>query len=78
MAREFNDKKFNLGEPLATMLKDFCSANYNASALSVIREALSEHIDRRLQNGEMRERYEAARRTRLALPEKVVKLVSKD
>lgn len=78
MPKAFNDKKLNLGEPLATMLKDFCSANYSASALSVIREALRDHIERRLQNGEMRERYETARRDRLNLPEKLVKLVGKD
>jgi hypothetical protein len=77
MAKPFNDKKFGIGEPLATKLRDFCAANYKAPALDVIREALEEHIERRLQNPEMRQRYEKARRTRLALPEKIVNLVKK-
>jgi Arc/MetJ-type ribon-helix-helix transcriptional regulator len=77
MAKPFNDKKLGLGEPLARKLRDFCAANYRASALDVIREALDEHIERRLQNPEMKARYEHARRVRLELPEKVVTLVKK-
>ncbi len=76
MAKPYNDKKLGLGEPLASKLRDFCAANYKASALDVIREALEDHIERRLQNPEMRERYEQKRRERLALPEKIVKLAS--
>ena len=58
------------------MLKDFCAANYKAAALDVIREAVQEHIERRLENLEMRERYEKARKKRLALGEKVVRLAT--
>jgi hypothetical protein len=75
MAKPYNDKKFELGEPSASMLKDFCAANYKAAAKDVIREAIQEHIERRLLNPEMRERYERARRERLGLSEKIVKLV---
>jgi hypothetical protein len=78
MAKAFNDKKYGLGPPLAGILRDFCEANYRAPALEVIREALDEHIHRRLENPEMRERYEAARRKRLEIPLQVVKLVPKN
>jgi hypothetical protein len=74
MAKPYNDAKFALGEPIASMLKDFCAANYNAPALEIIRVAVKEHINRRLENLEMRERYETARKERLGLPDKVVKL----
>lgn len=77
MAKPYNDKKLGLGEPLASKLRDFCAANYRAAALDVIRDAVEEHINRRLENPEMRERYEAARRKRLNLPDKVVHLASK-
>lgn len=77
MAKPYNDKKFRLGEPLATKLRDFLSANYNAPSLDVIREAVEEHINRRLENPEMKERFEAARRKRLNLPDQVVQLVPK-
>lgn len=77
MAKPYNDKKLQLGEPLATRLKDFCAANYNCSALDVIREAVDEHISRRLENPEMAERMEAARKKRLGLPNTVVELVKK-
>lgn len=78
MAKPYNDKKIGLGDPFATMLRDFCAANYKATALDVIREAVKEHIERRLENPEMLERYEKARRERLQLPEKVVRLASKN
>jgi len=77
MAKAFNDKKLGLGEPLASRLRDFCAANYRASALDVIREALIEHIDRRLEEPVMRERFEKARRDRLSLPQKIAQLVPK-
>lgn len=76
MAKPYNDKKYELGEPVASMLRDFCVANYNASAKDVIREAVSEHIQQRLNNQEMRERFEKARKKRLGLADKVVKLAS--
>lgn len=78
MAKPYTDKKLGLGEPLASMLQDFCAANYNAAALDVIREALREHIEGRLNNAEMRERYEGARKARLGIPNKIVKLAAKE
>ena len=77
MAKPYNDKKLGLGEPIATKLRDFCAANYRASALDVIREALGDHIDKRLEEPAMRQRYEDARRERLNLPNKVAQLVKK-
>ena len=74
MAKPFNDAKWGLGEPVASMLKDFCAANYHAPAVEVIREAVIEHIRRRIENPEMKERVEEARRERLGLSEKVVRL----
>jgi hypothetical protein len=78
MAKPYSDKKLGLGEPLASRLKDFCAANYRASVLDVIREALNEHIDRRLDEPAMKERFEKARRERLSLPQRVVRLAKKN
>jgi len=78
MAKPYTDKKLQLGEPLATRLKDFCAANYNCSALDVIREAVEEHINRRLESPEMAERMDAARKKRLGLPNTVVELVKRE
>ena len=78
MAKAYNDKKLQLGEPLATKLRDFCAANYNCSALDVIREAVEQHIKVRLENPEMAARVEAARRKRLALPETILQFVKKE
>ncbi len=75
MAKLYNDRKLQLGEPVATILRDFLAANYNAPALELIREAVREHIEKRLENPEMRERYERARKKRLGMPETVVSLV---
>ena len=75
MAKPFNDKKLRLGEPLASKVQDFWAANYGAPILQLIREALEDHISRRLEEPAMKERYEAARKARLGLPEKVVKLI---
>lgn len=74
MAKPYNDKKLQLGEPVASMLRDFCAANYNAPALNVIREAVKEHIERRLEEPRMKERYDAKRRQRLGLDQKIVRL----
>ena len=78
MPKPYNDKKLQLGEPLATKLRDFCAANYNCPALDVIREAVEDHINRRLENPEMAERVESARKKRLGLPNTVVELVKKN
>ena len=77
MPQKFKGSKIPLGEPLITQLMDFCAANYNAAALEVIREALREHIERRLENPEMKGRYEGARKERLGLADKVVQLIDK-
>jgi hypothetical protein len=74
MAKPYNDAKLRLGEPAASMLRDFCMANYRGAAIEVIREAVVEHINRRLESPDMRERYQAARKERLGLPAKIVKL----
>lgn len=60
MAKPYNDKKFQLGEPLATRLRAFCGASYNCPAIDVIREAVEEHLNRRLKEPEMLERYRKA------------------
>jgi len=78
MAKPYNDRKMGLGDPIASKLRDFCEANYRCAALDVIREAVEEHINRRLENQEIKERYEAARRKRLKMPEQVVQLVPKN
>lgn len=61
-------KRLGFPEPLASDFLDFRSANYNAAEMEVIREALREHIDRRLDaEPELRKRFDAARRKRLGL-----------
>lgn len=52
-------------EPLAGDFLDFRAANYRASEMEVIREALREHIDRRLREPDMKKRFDEARRRRL-------------
>ena len=78
MSKPYNDRKLKLGPPVADMLRDFLAANYNGIALDLIREAVREHIERRLDNPELRERYELARRKRLGQDNPVVQLVKKD
>lgn len=78
MAKPYNDKKFGLGEPIAGMLMDFCTANYGAPALNVIREAVRTHIETRLHERSLRERYERAREERLSRSIKVLQLVKKN
>jgi hypothetical protein len=65
MPKQSNDARLKLGEPLAGKLKDFCAASYNCSQIEVIREALDEHIDRRLDEPGLKRRFEAARKRRL-------------
>lgn len=66
MSRAYNDAKWGLGEPWASKLSDFLAANYKGQAKEVVREALDEHIDRRLKEPELRERYENVKRRREA------------
>jgi len=75
MAKLYSDAKFQLGEPFASLLRDFCAANYSTAAVDVIREAIQEHIEMRLENPDILKRFEKARRKRLNLPDKVVQLV---
>lgn len=75
MSQKYSDSKYRLGPPYADTLTDFLAANYNGFAIDLIREAVKEHIEKRLEEPVMRERYEKARRDRLGLPKKVVQLV---
>lgn len=77
MPQKFKGSKINLGDELNAQLADFCTANYRAPAIEVIKEAIKDHLERRLKNPEMKARYEQARKTRLGLPEKIVKLADK-
>lgn len=58
-------KRLGLPEPLASDLLDFRAANYSAPEINVVAEALREHIDRRLEEPEIKKRFEDARRKRL-------------
>ena len=58
------------------MLADFRTANYDAPEIQVIREALLEHITKRLKEPEMKRRYDKARTQRLDKEGKIPKLVS--
>ena len=60
-------KRLNLPEPLQSDFLDFRAANYDPPEMNVVREALRELIDRRLQEPDMRERFEACRRKRLGI-----------
>jgi|HubBroStandDraft_2_1064218.scaffolds.fasta_scaffold416341_1 hypothetical protein len=57
--------RLGFDEPLASDFLDFRLANYEAPEMNVIREALREHIDRRLQEPETRKRFEEARGRRI-------------
>lgn len=48
MPKRSKDARLGLGEPLAGKLADFCSANYDCPQINVVREALEEHMSRRL------------------------------
>jgi hypothetical protein len=65
MARPGKGSRLKLGEPLATDFIDFRAANYNAQEIEVIREALREHINRRLKERATKRRFDNARRERL-------------
>jgi hypothetical protein len=57
--------RLELGEPWASDLTDFCAANYGGSKTEVIREAIDEHIQRRLQEPGMKVRFDKERQKRL-------------
>jgi hypothetical protein len=67
-----------IGGTLADDLADFCTANYRAPELEVIREALQAHIDERLKEPKMRERFETARERRLHGVKKPLRLIKQD
>lgn len=72
MAKNSTDARLKLGEPWADKLKDFCSANYGCPQIEVIRAAIDELIDRRLDaEPEMRRRFDAARKRRVGGGENV-------
>ncbi len=65
MARLATGARFRLGDPLDEHLADFCTANWDCSATSVIRAAVKAYIEAQLAaSQEMRNRYEEARRKR--------------
>lgn len=64
-----------VGGTLADDLVDFCAANYRAPEIEVIREALEAHIQERLKEPKMRERFNAARERRLRRQKKPLALV---
>lgn len=58
--------RLDLGEPLAGDLSDFQVAHYGASATEIIRRALRDFIDARLEEEPtMNARYQAAKKERL-------------
>lgn len=64
MPRVYRDSTLKLGEPIASKISDFLAANYKGDFNELVREALDEHIERRLQEPGMRERFERERRKR--------------
>lgn len=64
-----------IGGTLADDLMDFCSANYRAPEIEVIREALAAHIQERLKEPVMLERFNAARERRRRGQKKPLALV---
>jgi hypothetical protein len=60
MAPRSKGKRLGLGEPVQTMLADFCEAQHDATERTVIRAAVKAYIDDQLrQDAATRERYEA-------------------
>jgi hypothetical protein len=67
MAPRTTGARFRLGDPLDSDLTDFCAANWDCSATSVIRDAVRAYIDAQLADNEgMQQRYAEARRKRIA------------
>lgn len=70
MARRSTGARFNLGEPWDGNLADFCAAHYDASATSVVRQALELfYATRFAAEPEVAKRVEDARRKRMGLVE---------
>lgn len=64
MPRAYKDSTLKLGEPIASRISDFLAANYNGDFNVLVREAVEEHIKRRLNEPGMKERFELERRKR--------------
>lgn len=76
-----SDKKvgrYKLGEPCLSLIADFSAANYNAPEVEIIREAIQEHIERRLKEPEMKRRFDAARHARQKTKVTKLSVVSED
>ena len=67
-----------LGGTLEDDLADFCAANYRAPELEVIREALDAHINERLKEPKLLERFNKARERRLRGEKKPLTLISRN
>ena len=66
MARKSSGARFNLGEPWAGELADFCEAHYGAPEVRIIREALAFFISTQLTaEPETKRRFLEARKKRL-------------
>jgi hypothetical protein len=60
MAQRSKGARLQLGEPVQTMLADFCAAHFDATERTVIRAALSAYIPDQLSKDiETKARYEA-------------------
>jgi hypothetical protein len=60
MAPRSKGKRLGLGDPIQTMLADFCAAQHNATERTVIRSAVKAYIEEQLRrDAATRERYEA-------------------
>ena len=76
MPKASKGARFGLGEPWTSDLADFCAANYHAPEREVIREALSAHIEARINaEPELRRRFEEVRKKRLKARDKIVRIV---
>ncbi len=60
MPQRSKGSRLGLGEPVQTMLADFCAAQHDATERTVIRSAVKAYIEDQLRKDEAtRERYEA-------------------
>lgn len=68
--------RYKLGEPCLSLLADFSAANYNAPEVEIVREAIQEHIERRLgEEPEIKKRFDAARLRRIKGKERPLSIV---
>lgn len=77
MSEKSKGFRLDLGEPLASDLADFCAAHFKAPATEVIREALSQFIQGRLNNEpSVKQRFEEARKARLGATGKNIRVLT--